>query len=196
MLYEAFLRDMAKRFAGFPYPVGWYVTPPDAWNELGALVNCDTRAARVLVQGEGDWTERQRQLFRTAHERDERRVVLIASDSPQLEADTVVEAFEALDRHDLVLGPTRDGGYYLIGMHGWHDVLRGVLMGTNTVLAEILARAEQSDLSVGQIEMTFDVDEAEDLFDLQRLAESRSDLAATRAALEAIGLLEPVGATR
>jgi len=120
--------------------------------------------------------------------------VLIASDSPQLQPEVVIEAFESLKHHDLVLGPTYDGGYYLIGMRGWHDVLRGVAMGSSTVLAEILARAQCAGLSVAQTERTFDVDEAEDLVHLQRLAVIQPDLAATRAALEAIGLVEPVGA--
>ncbi|MBA4115814.1 MAG: DUF2064 domain-containing protein [Rubrobacter sp.] len=68
---------------------------------------------RVLIQGEGDWTERQRELFGGAAGRGEDKVVLIASDSPHLTVEVVVRAFEELDRRDLVLGPTFDGGYYL-----------------------------------------------------------------------------------
>ncbi|MBI2323280.1 MAG: hypothetical protein HYU88_14575, partial [Chloroflexi bacterium] len=40
-LYAAFLRDLAARFADAPFPVGWYVTPPDAWSEIAPLVHVD-----------------------------------------------------------------------------------------------------------------------------------------------------------
>jgi rSAM/selenodomain-associated transferase 1 len=188
-LYKAFLQDLAARFAGAPFGCGWYVTPPDAWPEIAPLV-APCGKGRVLFQGEGDWTRRQRDLFYGAAERGEEKVVLIASDSPHLAVEVVVRAFEELDRHDLVFGPTYDGGYYLIGMRGWHDVLRAVRMGTDTVMDEISARIERTGLSVGSVETTFDVDEAEDLEHLRPLVATRPDLAATRAALERLGQAE------
>jgi uncharacterized protein len=187
-LYRAFLLDLAARFSGAPFPVGWYVTPPDAWADLAPLVDGHGEP-RVLFQGDGDWTERQRDLFRGAAGRGEERTVLIASDSPQLAVGVVEEAFRALEEHELVFGPTHDGGYYLIGMRGWHDVLHNIPMSTNTVLDDIAARARASGLSVGWVETTFDVDEAEDLDRLSALVARRADLAATRAALEEFGLL-------
>lgn len=188
-LYAAFLRDLAARFADAPFPVGWYVTPPDAWSEIAPLVQVDGRAPRVLAQGPGDWTARQRRLFREAAARGEERVVLVASDSPHLGVAVVAEAFALLDRHEVVFGPVHDGGYYLIGMRGWRDVLAGIPMSTPTVLQDIVARARASGLSVGLVEATFDIDEVDDLRHLLPLAAARADLAATRAALRAIGLL-------
>jgi uncharacterized protein len=186
-LYKAFLQDLAARFAGAPFGCGWYVTPPDAWPEISSLVAARGKA-RVLLQGEGDWTKRQRELFYGAAERGEDKVVLTASDSPHLAVEVVARAFGELDRHDLVFGPTYDGGYYLIGMRGYHDVLHDVEMGTDTVMDEIYARTERAGLSVGSVETTFDVDEVEDLEYLRRLVATRPDLAATRAVLETLGL--------
>jgi uncharacterized protein len=186
-LYKAFLSDLAARFADAPFALGYYVTPPDAWEEIAPLVHRGGRVSRVSIQGEGDWTERQRQLFRGAAGGGEERVVLVASDSPQLTVEVVEEAFRYLDRHDLVFGPTYDGGYYLIGMRGFHDVLGGIPMSTGTVLEDITCRAEKFGLSVGRIEPTFDIDEVEDLEHLRNLAAVRPDLAATRSALEALG---------
>jgi uncharacterized protein len=200
-LYKAFLRDLATRFAGAPFGCGWYVTPPDAWPEIAPLVAACGKA-RVLFQGEGDWTKRQRELFYGAAHRGEEKVVLIASDSPHLTVEVVARAFGELDRHDLVFGPTYDGGYYLIGMRGYHDVLYDVEMGTDTVMDEIYARAQRARLSVGSVEATFDVDEVEDLEHLRRQVATRPDLASTRAVLEILGLsggegraaVEPAGA--
>lgn len=188
-LYAAFLRDLAARFADAPFPVGWYITPRDAWSEIAPLVQVDGRAPRLLAQGPGDWTERQRRLFHEAATRGEECVVLVASDSPHLGVEVVAEAFALLDRHEVVFGPVHDGGYYLIGMRGWRDVLAGIPMSTPTVLQDIVARARASGLSVGLVEATFDIDEVDDLRHLLPLAAARADLAATRAALRAIGLL-------
>ncbi len=189
VLYRAFLRDLAARFAEAPFECGWYITPPDAWADISPLVGWSGRETRILLQGEGDLGERQRELFRGAVTRGEEKVVLMASDSPQLTVGVVERAFRELDRHDLVFGPTYDGGYYLIGMRGFRDVFRGVPMSVGTELEAVVAAAELAGLSVGWVETTFDVDEAEDLEHLRRLAEHRTDLAATRVALEALGLL-------
>ncbi len=188
-LYRAFLQDLAARFSGSPFPPGWYVTPPDAWPEIAALTG---ETGPVLFQGDGDLTERQKELFLGAVGRGEDRTVLIASDSPHLEVGVVREAFRRLDSDDLVFGPTFDGGYYLIGMRGYHDVLAGAAMSVGTELDGILARARCLGLSVGLLEPTFDVDVVEDLRQLRPLALERADLAATRDALESLGLMEQV----
>ena len=189
--YAAFLSDLAARFADAPLSLGWYVTPPDAWADVAPLVGGEAQQpARVLDQGEGDWAERQGRLFRGAEARGEERVVLVASDSPQLSVGVVAGAFQELGRHDLVLGPVYDGGYYLIGMRApatGHDVLGGVSMSTATVLGDVVVRAECLGLSVGRLASTFDVDEAEDLERLRPLALARDDLPATRAVFEASG---------
>ena len=190
-LYKAFLADLAARFAPSPFGLCWHVTPDDAWTDIAPLVGRNGRAARVSVQVGRDWAGRQGRLFREAAARGEGRIVLIASDSPHLSVEVVGDAFRKLDRHDLVFGPTHDGGYYLIGQRDTavrHDVLGGVPMSTGTELGDITARALRAGLSVGWVEATFDVDELEDLERLRPLATARPDLAATRAALETFGL--------
>ena len=174
-LYAAFLDDLAGRF---PNAV-WFVTPPEDW--VGW-------PHPTLAQPEGDWTERQRALFRGASARGETRVVLIASDSPQLPATRIAEAFRLLDAHDVVLGSVPDGGYYLIGMRGWHDVLAGVTMSTANVLTEIFARAAEHGVSVASLEPAYDVDE---LADLSLLEADSAHMPATRAALAALELGVP-----
>jgi rSAM/selenodomain-associated transferase 1 len=192
-LYAAFVQDLAARLADLPFPVGWYVTPEDAWEALWRLVH--PRGGRapqpgpILVQGPGDWAARQQALFAGAAERGEQRTILIASDSPQLTLGPILEAFALLEQHDLVLGPVDDGGYYLVGMRGDWPILDGVRMSTGTVLDEIVGRAERLGLSVAFVAPTFDVDEADDLAQLAAVASERDDLPATRAALDRLGLL-------
>jgi hypothetical protein len=200
-LYSAFVQDLAARLDRAPFTVGWYVTPDDAWSELAPLMPVSQGwggdLGPILAQPAGDWTERQRALFATAAARQELRTVLIASDSPQLGLELMVEAFERLEHDDLVLGPTDDGGYYLVGMRApshpgmarpW-EVLTGVRMSTGTVFDELLSRATGLGLQTTLIPPTFDIDEAADLGRLIPLALRRDDLAATRAALDTLGLL-------
>lgn len=192
-LYRGFLCDLSARFATARFPIGWYVTPADAWIELVDLVGWTGQDLTVLDQGDGDWTVRQRRLLRGAAERGEERIVLIGCDSPQTTIETVERAFGLLEAHDVVLGPVRDGGYYLIGMRGWHDVLDGVAMSTSSVFESILARAHRLGVSVGLVEQLFDVDQADELDLLRDLLLTRDDMPATRAALAAHGLPRPVG---
>ena len=200
-LYAACLRDLAARLSRAPFRVGWYFTPDNGWSELDSLVATVrspwSMRGPILSQPPGDWTHRQRALFSTARSRNERRTILIASDSPQLGLDTIVEAFARLARDELVLGPTDDGGYYLVGMRipvdsvaarPW-EALAGVQMSTGTVLDEILSRAAGLGLRTSLLAPTFDVDEKADLDRLIPLALRRDDLAATRAALERLGLV-------
>jgi rSAM/selenodomain-associated transferase 1 len=199
-LYAACLRDLAARLSRAPFRVGWYFTPDNGWSELDSLVTAVrgpwSMCGPILSQPPGDWTYRQQALFSTARSRNERRTILIASDSPQLDLDTIVEAFDRLRRDDLVLGPTDDGGYYLVGMRipvdsvavrPW-EALAGVQMSTGTVLDEILSRAAGLGLRTSLLSPTFDVDEVADLSRLIPLALRRDDLAATRAVLETLGL--------
>jgi rSAM/selenodomain-associated transferase 1 len=177
-LYRAFLVDLRTRFARAPFEVAWYAAP-GSWPAISAIAG----GAFVREQrGEG-WAERQANLFRETGTAGEGAVVLAATDSPQLTPDRVAQAFTALERHDLVLGPTPDGGYYLVGMNRFEDVLSGVVMSTTCVLGEVLLRASSRQLRVALLETEFDVDTAEDLEWLEAEVGRRDDLAATAAAL-------------
>jgi rSAM/selenodomain-associated transferase 1 len=97
------------------------------------------------------------------------RVVAFNSDSPHLPASVLDGAFEALTAHDVVVGPTHDGGYYLVGAKAAHPTLfDGDGMGTQSALEALLAGARGLELSVGFMESFYDIDVEEDL---ARLAE-------------------------
>jgi uncharacterized protein len=104
-----------------------------------------------------------------AHFAEDRRRHTIAfnSDSPHLPRLILEGAFEALAVHDLVIGPTYDGGYYLVGANGSHPSLfAGDGMGTSNALERLLAQARVLELSVGFTDPFYDIDVAEDLIQL------------------------------
>src|SRR5437868_6484538 len=98
-----------------------------------------------------------------------RRIIAFNSDSPHLPPSVLEAAFEALAAHDLVVGPTHDGGYYLVGAKASHPTLfAGDGMGTSSALERLLSRARSLELSVGFADPFYDIDTADDL---SRLAE-------------------------
>jgi rSAM/selenodomain-associated transferase 1 len=98
-----------------------------------------------------------------------RRVIAFNSDSPHLPRSVLEDAFETLAAHDVVVGPTHDGGYYLVGAKASHPTLfAGDGMGTSSALERLLARARALELSVGFAAPFYDIDVADDL---TRLAE-------------------------
>lgn len=109
---------------------------------------------------------------------DQRRVIAFNSDSPHLPLSVLEGAFETLAAHDLVVGPTHDGGYYLIGAKASHPTLfAGDGMGTNSALERLLSRARHLDLTVAFSDQFYDIDVADDLMRLAaelRLAPARA----------------------
>src|SRR5262245_49949597 len=96
-------------------------------------------------------------------------VIAFNSDSPHLPASLLEGAFRTLATHDLVVGPTHDGGYYLVGAKAGHPSLfEGDGMGTKSALERLLARARALDLSTGLTEPFYDIDVADDLIRLAR----------------------------
>ena len=99
----------------------------------------------------------------------QRRIIAFNSDSPHLPQSVLESAFESLSLHDVVIGPTHDGGYYLVGATASHLTLfANDGMGTSSALDRLLARAQALNLSVGMAAPFYDVDVADDL---TRLAE-------------------------
>jgi len=94
----------------------------------------------------------------------QRSTIAFNSDSPHLPVSVLEAAFETVAAHDLVVGPTHDGGYYLVGAKSSHPALfAGDGMGTSSALERLLSRARTLKLSVGFAETFYDVDVAEDL---------------------------------
>jgi rSAM/selenodomain-associated transferase 1 len=97
------------------------------------------------------------------------QVIAFNSDSPHLAPSVLDQAFEILVRHDVVVGPTHDGGYYLVGAKAAHPSLfEGRGMGTKSALDRLLTRTKVLELSTGFTETFYDIDVANDLLQLAR----------------------------
>jgi uncharacterized protein len=106
------------------------------------------------------------------------RVIAFNSDSPHLAPTILESAFHILTTQDVVVGPTYDGGYYLVGAKTAHPSLfEGDGMGTTRALDRLLARTKFLGLSTGYTDPFYDIDIADDLIQLGqelRLAPTRA----------------------
>lgn len=93
-----------------------------------------------------------------------KKVVIIGSDCYDLNSKTIKLAFEMLEENDLVVGPAKDGGYYLLGMSEYFPQLfQDKEYSTDTVLRELLDEAEELELSVYKLPELNDIDTLADL---------------------------------
>ena len=106
------------------------------------------------------------------------RIIAFNSDSPHLPPSALESAFEALAAYDVVVGPTHDGGYYLVGAKADHPgIFNGAGMGTASALETLLGHVRSRGLSVHFADPFYDIDVASDLIRLDaelRLAPARA----------------------
>lgn len=90
-------------------------------------------------------------------------VVIIGSDCAELEGRHVSEAFDALESNDIVLGPAKDGGYYLLGMRVFvPELFESIAWSTSTVAEQTLSAVKEKNLSYMILDELNDVDTVKD----------------------------------
>ncbi len=163
-LHSCFIRDIYGACARTGADVLVFYTPEDRRDILAPLLGPDVPLTAQRGDGLG---QRMDNAFREAFARGYEAAVLVGTDVPELTAGALEAAFAALGDSDVVLGPTADGGYYLIGMTrpqpaAW-DVRR---YGTGTVFDETAAALGRAGLRAAAVSPCRDVDTPEDLLAL------------------------------
>ncbi|WP_283636121.1 TIGR04282 family arsenosugar biosynthesis glycosyltransferase [Aquaticitalea lipolytica] len=131
----------------------------DVWN--ATIFN------KKLQQG-NDLGERMENAFTELFELGYEKVIIIGSDLLDLSSDDVNEAFDFLNENDTVIGPAKDGGYYLLGMKNMHSkVFKNKEWGTSTVLENTLSDLKDSTISM--LKELNDIDTFEDMKHYEQL---------------------------
>jgi rSAM/selenodomain-associated transferase 2/rSAM/selenodomain-associated transferase 1 len=112
-------------------------------------------------QSPGDLGDRMKDAFLQAFRQGARRVVLHGTDIPGLTVADLKDAFEALDICDVVLGPSTDGGYWLIGLKKPANLFDGVEWGAPSVFEKTVATARAQGLAVHTLRPLSDMDTGE-----------------------------------
>lgn len=165
MLYRSMVTDLLSHFSN---PSGFEVRlmywPPDAQKEIRNWLGTEWDA---VPQTKGDLGEKMQQAFHRALAEGYQKVVLIGSDLPMLDQDTIHDALHCLEEFDAVVGPTDDGGYYLIGARkALPGLFRNIKWSSNRVLDQSLGNAQEAHITVSLLEEKFDIDRYEDVLRL------------------------------
>lgn|SRR5574341_69220 len=165
-LYKNFVLDILETIEKTGKPCTIFFHPPEARDAVAGWLGPE----RDYLPQEGhDLGLRMANAFATIFNTGAKRAILIGSDIPDLPADLLNEAVRTLGHHDTVLGPARDGGYYLIGFRRdtfVPDVFQGIEWSTDRVFAETRRKLEQAKRSVYLLPEWRDVDTMEDLSDV------------------------------
>jgi len=174
-LYRCFLEDtlaLSKSLTSVEVAV---MCPEPDQDELADLFGNTVRV--VAQKGEG-LAAGLTSVFRYFTAAGGHHVIAFNSDSPHLPPSVLDSAFDILATHDVVVGPTHDGGYYLVGAKAAHPSLfEGDGMGTGGALDRLLSSTNALELSTSFTQPFYDIDVASDLTRLAaelRLAPARA----------------------
>jgi rSAM/selenodomain-associated transferase 1 len=175
--YRAFVQTLVARFAGITSRQLLCYSPPTAAEAFARMPLGDWELA---PQASGDLGQRMQHYFQAALDGGYERTLLIGSDSPDLPVKYVAEALEALQTHGVVLGPTEDGGYCLVGCRvgaarAVPPIFGGIAWSTPDVLSQTLARLAAAGLTPHLLPPWYDVDEVADLRRLIATLKQRAD---------------------
>jgi len=135
-------------------------TPDDGLPAMQAWVANDVS---YHPQGDGDLGERLSRAVRAAVQNGSRRIVVIGTDCPAISAEIIEQALELLGRADVVIGPARDGGYYLIALRAEQPALfAGIPWSSSDTLTATLEAARRANLRVKLLDELVDIDTADD----------------------------------
>ena len=178
-LYRAFVEDLAGKFGPLSRPLIWYYLP--ASSPFSQLFS---RRFSCRPQSGSSLQERMLRIFEELFGEGFNRVVVIGADVPHIPVVAVDEAFSLLAAVDVVLRPSCDGGYHLIGLAAAWDLFTRIPMSTDRVLRDTIERAASMGLSVHCQAPSFDIDTVRDVEQLNHfLAETDDPLPRTREVL-------------
>jgi uncharacterized protein len=148
-LYSAFLLDSAETLAASS--AGRKIVayaPADAENSLRKLLSA-AGDFEYVAQPAGDLGDRLEGMVRWAFGSGADKTIVLGSDSPSMPVEYIERALELLEQGDVVLGPSTDGGYYLVGQRrGEPHLFRDIQWSTGVVLEETLARLDGQKLAL------------------------------------------------
>ena len=162
-LYRSFVLDLLSMLEKLALPFQICFSPENSLEKfIGWLGD---KYTYIPQQGE-DLGQRMENALAQAFAQGFNRAIIMGSDSPDLPEELIHEAFSLLETHDAVIGPSVDGGYYLIGFRNdafLPEAFEGIQWSTDTVFAETLKILEEAELSVYKLTEWQDIDTLADL---------------------------------
>jgi rSAM/selenodomain-associated transferase 1 len=171
IIYRALADDLLANLTpekGFKILVMFW--PPDGRKEIEQWLE---NKFKLQVQAKGNLGEKISGAFSEAFNKNYQNVILIGSDLPYLKNEDLQVAFNDLETTDLLLGPSSDGGYYLIGLKKpCPPLFEDINWSTPQVLPQTLSRAKKAGFSFKLLPEKRDIDNYEDLVFLENFIEN------------------------
>lgn len=189
-LHTCFLKDIYKASKAVSADVFVYFTPDRHRSKLSSILG---REAVLRPQSDGGLGDRMLNAIRECLGEGYERCLLIGTDIPTVQAETLHAAFELLDYNEIVIGPTLDGGYYLIGMRkAYNEVFDNTFYGVGSVFENTLQHIRQLGVSFSVLNQGYDIDTFGDLQYMIDMSRISTDMIPdfTREFLLEAGLLE------
>ena len=131
------------------------VEEKDIWND---------KIFKKQLQSGNDLGERMQKAFDHAFDKGYEEVLIIGTDCFELTTSIINDAFSNLINNDIVIGPAKDGGYYLLGMKKLHgEMFQNIIWSTSLVLQQTLSVCIKQNLSYQLLQCLSDIDNEEDL---------------------------------
>lgn len=163
-LYRALLCDQLRHFITIEGVERYLAYAPahaaTIMRELGGAYY------RYMPQRGAELGERMKNVFNDLWQHGHKRIALVGSDLPVLPTQRICQAFERIagDERRVVLGPSQDGGYYLVGMNqATPEIFENMIWSHDQVLAQTTARLNALNVSFTMLPIWYDLDSMEDL---------------------------------
>ncbi len=164
-VYGLFVELLLKRTLNMTSERLIFYAPANKRDEISSWLGDDSR---LYPQKGDDLGQRMSNAFRFAFAEGARKTVIVGTDIPFLGKEVILRAFKNLENHQCVIGPSLDGGYYLLGLsHFDGRIFHNIHWGTGKVLNQTLGIIHRLGLTYSLLEKHFDVDDIEDLLRLR-----------------------------
>ena len=151
-------------------------TPP---HEEALMRRLAPASFQLFSQSEGDLGARMQNIFSALFAKEYRNVVLIGADLPPVPLDYFAQAYDYLDGHEprVVLGPSRDGGYYLVGLNRpMPAMFENMAWSHDQVFTQTVTKLADLGIETRQLPIWFDIDTADDLQILMTREDDRQNV--------------------
>lgn len=160
-LYKAFLQDVIQRVQVLEFEVRVYLAPPIPEGRQDEVLG-DTPIRRQKGPSLG---ARMEQAFQETLEEGFEDVLLMGTDHPTLPISFLRQGARALQQErSVAIGPTEDGGFYLLGMNAFYpELFDDMSYSHSQVFSDTLARAGQTNAQITVLPQWYDVDTPPDI---------------------------------
>ncbi len=161
-LYKAFITDIVSNTLKLSCERTIIAYTP--LNSQATFHHIYGQSINYIPQKGNDLGERMKNAFRYSFNEGSKRTVIIGTDSPTLPISYIQKAFSVLEKIPITIGPTFDGGYYLVGLSEQnYEIFDGIEWSTPSVFSQTLTKIKTTNKQFYLLSPWYDVDTPEDL---------------------------------